>query len=41
MRKKGECYVTGITFHKSENLKNFSFMKNEDIINKWINIINI
>lgn len=38
---EGECYVTGTNFHKSENLKNFSFMKNEDIINKWINIINI
>lgn len=37
---EGECYVTGTNFHKSEHLKNFSFMKNEDIINKWIEVIN-
>lgn len=37
---EGECYVTGTNFHKAENLKNFSFMDNKDIINKWMEIIN-
>lgn len=37
---EGECYITGTNFHKSENLNNFKFMDNKDIINKWVEIIN-
>jgi hypothetical protein len=37
---EGECYVTGTNFHKNKNLTNFTFMPNDDIIKKWIEIIN-
>jgi hypothetical protein len=37
---EGECYVSGTNFHKPDSLSNFSYMKNEDIINKWIKVIN-
>lgn len=37
---EGESYITKTNFHKPEHLTNFHFMENEDIIKKWIEMIN-
>lgn len=37
---EGECYVTNTNFHKNEKLTNFHYMPNDEIIKKWIEIIN-
>lgn len=38
---EGECYITGTPFHKPEHLTNFHFMKNEDIVKKWCEILRL